>query len=243
VRSASRAACTRILPAPPSPRGQISPPGRLPHHRAAATRASRQPAAPRQILRAARPPGEKAKFEDWLKKYVALIFNSLVYVCTDQPDIETYRPGLNKAGKVKRSGRRQQQRPRVDDINEVVRFGFRMGLALNEARQRWERERSQTGTPTGIRQRSRRRRSHLPDLLDWPRSHGAQAQVGSPVLGEFGLARTRRTADCGGPPGQEAAVVSCEGGMAGHLTSGCFAVPPRGSLLGQLSACFFSYDG
>lgn len=102
---------------------------------------------------------ERTKFEAWLRKYVALVFNSLVYVCTDQPDIESYRPALNKAGKAKRSTRRQQQRPRVDDINEVVQLGFRMGPALNEARHR-EREQHLASAGTGTRQRPHQRRGH-----------------------------------------------------------------------------------
>lgn len=102
---------------------------------------------------------ERSKFEEWLRKYVALIFNSLVYVCTDQPDIETYRPGINKAGKVKKSAKRRQARPRADDINEVVQLGFRLGPALNAARQQ-ERSRYQEGNGTGTRQRPHQRRGH-----------------------------------------------------------------------------------
>jgi hypothetical protein len=96
---------------------------------------------------------ERTKFEAWLRKYVALVFNSLVYVCTDQPDIESYRPGVNKVGKVKKSAQRQQRRPRPSDITEVVQLGFRMGPALNEARRRREHEQAQqSATGTGIRQ-------------------------------------------------------------------------------------------
>lgn len=102
---------------------------------------------------------ERTNFEAWLRKYVALVFNSLVYVCTDQPDIESYRPALNKAGKVKRSARRQQRRPRMADINEVVQLGFRMGPALNEARRR-DSEPHQAGVGKGTRQRPHQRRGH-----------------------------------------------------------------------------------
>lgn len=49
---------------------------------------------------------DRSKFEAWLRKYVALVFNSLVYVCTDQPDIESYRPGVDPAGKLKKSAKR-----------------------------------------------------------------------------------------------------------------------------------------
>jgi hypothetical protein len=103
---------------------------------------------------------DRSKFEAWLRKYVGLVFNSLIYVCTDQPDIETYRPGVNKAGKVKKSAKRHQARPRMDDIDEVVQLGFRMGPALNEARQR-EREQGQAETGTGTRQRPHQRRGHF----------------------------------------------------------------------------------
>lgn len=102
---------------------------------------------------------ERAKFEAWLKTYVTLIFNSLVYVCTDQPDVETYRPGVNKAGKIKKSAKRHQARPRMDDINEIVQLGFRMGPALNEARRRWEQKQArQSVTHTGRRHPPRQRR-------------------------------------------------------------------------------------
>jgi hypothetical protein len=45
-----------IVPALPAPQGAISQPGRQPHHTASATPASRQPAAPHQILGTPRPP-------------------------------------------------------------------------------------------------------------------------------------------------------------------------------------------
>jgi hypothetical protein len=101
---------------------------------------------------------DRSKFEAWLRKYVALVFNSLVYVCTDQPDIETYRPGVNKAGKVKKSAKRHQARPRMDDITEVVQLGFRLGPALNAARRRAREQAQQPTTGTGLRQPPHRRR-------------------------------------------------------------------------------------
>lgn len=104
---------------------------------------------------------DRSKFEAWLRKYVTLVFNSLIYVCTEQPDIESYRPALNKAGKVKKSAKRRQARPRMDDINEVVQLGFRMGPALNEARQRREHEQAQpSGASTGGHQPPHQRRGH-----------------------------------------------------------------------------------
>jgi hypothetical protein len=106
------------------------------------------------------PEEERSKFEAWLRRYVALVFNSLVYVCTDQPDIETHRPALNKAGKVKKSARHQVERPRMDDISEVVQLGFRLGPALNEARRQWEQKQRQT-TGTGTRLRPHQRRGHF----------------------------------------------------------------------------------
>jgi hypothetical protein len=102
---------------------------------------------------------ERDRFEAWLRKYVALTFNSLVYVCTDQPDIQTYQPAFNKAGKVKKSARRQLARPRPSDIREVVQLGFRLGPALNEARRRQEHEHQAEGT-SGGRQRPHQRRGH-----------------------------------------------------------------------------------
>ena len=99
------------------------------------------------------------KFEAWLRKYVGLVFNSLLYVCTDQPDVASYRPAFNKAGKVKRSARRQVARPHPDDINEIVKLGFRMGPALNEARRRREQDQTQQpGVGTSSRQPPHQRR-------------------------------------------------------------------------------------
>ena len=103
---------------------------------------------------------DRSKLEAWLRRYVAQVFNSLVYICTDQPDIETYRPGVNRAGRIKKSRRRQQRRPRLSDINEVVQLGFRMGPALHHARRQWEHRQGEQPTGTGVRQVPHRRRSH-----------------------------------------------------------------------------------
>ncbi len=103
---------------------------------------------------------DRSKLEAWLRRYVAQVFNSLIYICTDQPDIETYRPGINRAGKVKNSGRRQQRRPRLSDISEVVQLGFRMGPALLQARRQWERRQGEQPIGTGLRQVPHQRRSH-----------------------------------------------------------------------------------
>jgi hypothetical protein len=40
---------------------------------------------------------DRQKFEIWQRIHCEQTFNCLLYVCTDQPDIETYRPGLNLA--------------------------------------------------------------------------------------------------------------------------------------------------
>lgn len=96
---------------------------------------------------------DRSRFEAWLRRYVAQVFNSLVYICTDQPDIETYRPGAGRAGK------HRQRRPRPGDIHEIVQLGFRMGPALFEARQRHER--GQPAAGTGARQPPHRRRGHF----------------------------------------------------------------------------------
>jgi hypothetical protein len=97
------------------------------------------------------------RLEAWLRKYVAQVFSSLVYICTDQPDVETRRPGINQAGKVKKGARR----PRSSDIDTLVQLGFRMGPALHEARQRWEREHGQPAIGTGVRQPPHQRRGHF----------------------------------------------------------------------------------
>jgi hypothetical protein len=101
------------------------------------------------------------KLEAWLRTYVAQVFNSLLYICTDQPDVETYRPGINKAGKVKKSGRRQQRRPRLGDIDAIVQLGFRIGPALHQARQQWEREHGRPSAGAGTRQPPHQRRGHF----------------------------------------------------------------------------------
>lgn len=67
------------------------------------------------------------------------------------PTEPSCRLALNKASKVKRSTRRQLQRARADDINEVVQLGFRIGSALNEARHR-EREQLRWVAPYWVNQ-------------------------------------------------------------------------------------------
>jgi hypothetical protein len=106
---------------------------------------------------------DRQQFEGWLRTYVALILNCLLYICTDQPDVVTYRPGLNQAGKVKKQGRRQQRRPRPYDIEAIVQLGFRMGPALNAARQEWEQSQQpgSHGDGRGSVQRPHQKRGHF----------------------------------------------------------------------------------
>jgi hypothetical protein len=101
---------------------------------------------------------DQSKLKAWLRQYVAQVFNSLLYVCTDQPDIETYRPGANRPGRT--SKRRKQRRPRLSDIDTLVQLGFRMGPALHQARQQWERQQQQATTEAGRRYRPHRKRGH-----------------------------------------------------------------------------------
>lgn len=106
---------------------------------------------------------DRHKLEAWLRTYVAQVFNSLIYVCTDQPDIEVFRPGVNRRGKAKKRQRRQQRRPRLSDIDALVQLGFRMGPALHEARERWEREQAHRRTRTdgkGAAKRPHQKRGH-----------------------------------------------------------------------------------
>lgn len=79
---------------------------------------------------------DPTKLEAWLRTYVAQAFNSLLYVCTEQPDIEVYRPDNSRPGKQAKS--RERRRPRPDDIDQVVKLGFRLGPALHQARRQWE---------------------------------------------------------------------------------------------------------
>ena len=144
---------------------------------------------------------DRSKLEAWLRTHVAQVFNSLVYICTDQPDIEVYRPGVNMAGKVKKSGRRQQRRPRLSDISEVVQLGFRMGPALHQARQRWERSQGERQTGTGVRQVPHQAAVALPDVLDRSRQTGSSSQMDRALLGQPRPARQRGRAEgCGGAP-------------------------------------------
>lgn len=93
---------------------------------------------------------DPAKLEGWLRRYVAQAFNSLLYVCTQQPDVEVYRPGVARPGKPAKS--RERRRPRPDDIDQVVKLGFRMGPALHQARRQWEQGYQQSsGTAAGDR--------------------------------------------------------------------------------------------
>jgi hypothetical protein len=54
-------------------------------------------------------------------------------------------PGIPRPGKVAKS--RVRRRPRPDDIDTVVKLGFRMGPALHEARARWKRIQHQPSSP------------------------------------------------------------------------------------------------
>lgn len=103
---------------------------------------------------------DPSKLETWLRIYVAQAFNSILYTCTDQPDIQTYAPGAPTARAAKR---RQRHRLRPGDVNEIVKLGFRMGPALHAAQRRWEQQPPTTGGDSSSRgqQRPHRKRSHL----------------------------------------------------------------------------------
>lgn len=96
---------------------------------------------------------DPTKLEAWLRTYVTQAFNSLLYVCTDQPDVETHQPGSQRAGKPAKS--RERRRPRPDDIETVVKLGFRMGPALHEARKKWEHAPQRQPEPGDPRSRTR----------------------------------------------------------------------------------------
>jgi hypothetical protein len=103
---------------------------------------------------------DPAKLEAWLRTYVTQAFNSLLYVCTDQPDVEIYQPGSQRAGKPAKS--RTRRRPRPDDIDTVVKLGFRMGPALHKAQKHWEATHDQhddIGEPSG-RVRPHQKKGH-----------------------------------------------------------------------------------
>lgn len=97
--------------------------------------------------------------EEWLRTHVAQILNSLLYVCTDQPDISEYAPG---SPAVRKSRKKKERRPRPSDVNTMVELGFRMGPALYEAQRHWdETQRPGPGAAgTGQVQRPHRKRAH-----------------------------------------------------------------------------------
>ncbi|MEW1675502.1 hypothetical protein AB0O47_19970 [Streptomyces noursei] len=73
------------------------------------------------------------RLENWLRKYLTQVFNTVLYVCTAQPDIETYRPSSATKQKA-----RKQRRPRAGDIDSLVKVGWRLGPELFAERQRYE---------------------------------------------------------------------------------------------------------
>jgi hypothetical protein len=97
---------------------------------------------------------DPGKLEAWLRTYVAQVFNSLLYVCTDQPDIEVHKPRHGKSKK------HHRQRPRITDIDTLVQLGFRMGPALHEASERWERRHGEEASGTGRHHRPHRKDGH-----------------------------------------------------------------------------------
>jgi hypothetical protein len=104
------------------------------------------------------------KLEDWLRKYVSQAMSSLLYICTDQPDVQVEKSGGDRRGKPAKS--RARRRPRPGDIDTVVKLGFRMGPALYEARLRWESGHRDvatgtSGTGAGARKRPHMKRPHI----------------------------------------------------------------------------------
>ncbi|HEX3783936.1 MAG TPA: hypothetical protein VHX38_30100 [Pseudonocardiaceae bacterium] len=102
------------------------------------------------------------KLEGWLRKYVGQAMSSLLYVCTDQPDVQVEEPGGHRRGKPAKS--RARRRPRPGDIGTVVKLGFRMGPALYETQRRWEageRREAAEGAGIGTRKRPHMKRPHI----------------------------------------------------------------------------------
>ncbi|MET9119881.1 hypothetical protein [Streptomyces sp. NPDC004528] len=84
---------------------------------------------------------DPARLEQWLRTHVAQVFHSVLYVGTNQPDIETYEPAKVRNGKQKKP-----RRPRPWDINQLVKIGYRLGPELFAERQQYENE-SRTSQP------------------------------------------------------------------------------------------------
>jgi len=101
------------------------------------------------------------KLASWLRRYVALAFNSLLYVCTDQPDVAVQHPSAGHSSKKAR--KKAARRARPDDIDTLVTLGFRLGPALYEARTRSETQpqaREAGADEPGTRKRPHQRRGH-----------------------------------------------------------------------------------
>jgi hypothetical protein len=95
------------------------------------------------------------RLEAWLRRYLTQVFSSVLYVCTDQPDVEVYRPAATTA----KQKARKPRRPRAGDIESLVKVGWRLGPELFAERQRYEREdRVPAGDGTRRSPRAHRRR-------------------------------------------------------------------------------------
>jgi hypothetical protein len=102
--------------------------------------------------------GDRSRLEAWLRRYVAQVFNSLLYVCTDQPDVQVSQPGVTPVGKAKKI--KKPRRPRPDDVNTVVKLGFRMGPALHAAEKAYKERQESEASESGRRLRPHQKRGH-----------------------------------------------------------------------------------
>jgi hypothetical protein len=118
---------------------------------------------------------DHSKLEGWLRRYVGQAMSSLLYVCTDQPDVQAEEPDDRRRRKPAKS--RSRRRPRPADIDTVVKLGFRMGPALYETQRRWEADpqrKAAESAGTGARQRPHKKRSHIRTYWTGP---GSQVPV------------------------------------------------------------------
>jgi hypothetical protein len=98
------------------------------------------------------------RLEAWLRRYVTLVFNSVLYICTDEPDVEVHRRGMRDGTQSRKA--RKKHRPRIAEVDTLVQIGFRLGPALHQARQRWERHQERGESGTRRQPRPHRKRGH-----------------------------------------------------------------------------------
>lgn len=81
-------------------------------------------------------PEHREHLTGWLSRHVRQVFNSVLYVCTEQPDIEDYRPAVRQAPGKKGKKPKPERRLRPNDFSSLLKVGFKLGPALHAQRER-----------------------------------------------------------------------------------------------------------